>query len=241
MVRRIGLPLLSFLALAAVAPPAQAWEAACTAAERKALAEREKRALAALREGDVRKWAEVMKAKGPALSATCRKQQVRVSPATDRCTRDEKLLVLQKQKQSLRAAAELDLDASIKAMEELQDGVSPACWIALSYPQDPEIQEYCVDQDLLELAGVNSRWVEEARWAIDAVKGEDHGDMEESDDPLVSLVCQAMVSKMRAERPKSASHFGGTALSPGSLADGAPGTFLVPGVGACTPKACIVL
>ncbi len=239
MDRNLGLRVLSFLALAALAPPARAMKEVCTGTDKASLAAREKRATAALEKGDVRKWAEVMKTEIPTLSPACRKQQARVSPATDRCTREEKLLALEKQQQSI--AADLDVEMAIVAIKELWYAVSPACWLALGYPQDRDLQTYCSDEDLLELARLNSLWPADAHWAILDARGEEPGPAEPKKEPLLSPLCQGVVSRLRAGRPSSARPVGGTPLTPERAPDLPRGTFVVPGVGACTPKECTVL
>ena len=225
---------------AALATPGAAVAQQCSPEEKRQLARRQEHAIIEMREsGSARDYVALIAA-GPSLSPACRREQARLVPASIRCTPEERSIVLQRYEEALAAVEGSDVAGVLAALEELEASVSPQCWIASNYHQDPRVQAACSDEERRVIA-------ESASPMLDAMRKGLEGDvsaLRASREIFGALgpECQAALSAASRQpgeddRPtpaeRAAFHGIGAVLGLGD------GLHVAPGIGACDPSGCV--
>ena len=172
------------------------------------------------------------------LSAACRRALEQMEPMRARCTADEKVAVLRHYQAIMQAAWSGDVMSIFSYMENLEQVLSPQCWLATNRHIDPNVQRACTPAELDHLASFAGPVV---RATARLISSGDFAPLIEIQQAALTPLSQncgnalVQLQQSKNNRPNQASRY-----QPENVIDHGGGTYSVPGSGACTPSGCMV-
>jgi hypothetical protein len=207
----------------------------CSPSDRGLIASHVQAAVEAIENGDAAQYARVLEQLMARVSPACRAAISRRSPMATRCSSTEKSVILSSYQEIMAAVWSGDLLGTLQLLEDLQDALSPSCWIALNYPQDPAVQEACSSSELTVAASSASPMIRAFKALLTSG---DYSQLIEISLDLgarLSSSCQAALARSQAIPSPS----GTQSYPPPAVLDHGGGTYSVPGLGACTSSGCM--
>lgn len=210
----------------------------CSAEDLQRAEARAERAVQALLEGDTERFVRLSRAADAKLPPACRALMVRRQPAMLKCTAEERETTLSSYVDMMTAALVGDLPHYFELAEELEESLSPACWIAVNRHQDARVVQACSEQELDTMAsgaGPMMRALEQATYTGDFIPMLQIVGLATS---ALSPACSAALSDFQRRSQMAQGPWPSPASSQvglPSVMDHGGGTFSMSGVGGCSP------
>jgi hypothetical protein len=222
---------------AATTPCYPAAPSGCSSSDQKLISSYSEAAVEALVAGDLRRYVELSRELEAKLSSDCRAALAQSEPVRGKCSAHEKEVVLSHYEAMMQAARNGDPIRVFRLFENLEESLSPPCWIALNRIQDAGVQRACSSSELNLVASTAGPFMRAAERFLTT------GDLSQTLELLQGLnarlspACGAALAQSQRQAPQAPGS-GGEYRPPGVLDHGG-GTYSVPGLGACTPSGCM--
>lgn len=213
-------------------------QSGCSASDQKLISHYSNAAVKALVSGDMERSVEVMQELDQKLSPGCLRELAQSQPVRTNCSLDEKKITLAHYEAVIQAISNADFMRMFDLVDHLEDSISRVCWIAVNYPQDAGVRQACSSSELTLIASAAGP----ARQAFKSILMA--GDFTQTVELLqalsekLSIDCQSALSRVQ-QPPPPPGRINRTQVMPGSIQDHGGGTYVMPGVGACTPSGCM--
>lgn len=212
----------------------------CSAADQQRAEARAARAMEALLEGDAERFVRLSRAADAALPPACRAAAARRQPAMFKCTREERKTTLSRYTEMMNAALSGDLQRYFVLVQDLENSLSPDCWIAVNRHQDSRVVEACSDRELDTMAAATRAVMRAMEQAISTgdfapmIQIAQRATSDLSPECSASIVAfQQRMQQMPGPMPAASQ------MRMPSVMDHGGGTYSMSGVGACSPSGCV--
>ena len=208
----------------------------CSAADQGIITSDSQAAVEALVAGDLAQYQTLLLGLDAKVSRGCRAVLNQSQPARVKCSSAEKKIVISSYQQMMTAFYNLDILGMLRLSQNLENSLTPACWIAVNYPQDASVQQACSVSELnfvASKAGPVMRATERFMTTLDATEA-----MTIAQDMSAKLTPNCNSALARIRQPPDGGGGGGGMPAPANVYDHGGGTYSVSGVGACTPSDC---
>ncbi len=192
----------------------------------------------ALVAGNLDRYRQLQRDLPAKLSPPCRKLLDRLEPVRVQCTADEKDEVLGHYQSVMEAAWNGDVMGLLSELQDLEETVSPQCWLATNRHTDPRVQNACSAIELDHMASFAGPILRATSRMLEAG---DLGPILQLGQALVaplSSACSSAVARLQ-QQVQASSTSPAKRYQPANILDHGGGTYSSPGLGACTPSGCM--
>lgn len=216
----------------------------CSAADRKFITTYSSAAVQALVQGNLERSTALAQELERKLSPRCLVELAELQPMRTKCSTQEKKLVLSGYEEVIEATLSADIARIFDRLEELEASISEECWIAVNYPQEAGVRQACSSSELTTIASAATP----SRKAFKAAMVT--GDLSQIYQVLqllsaaLSQDCQTALTQAQAkaqaiQNKRYPTYGSARPAMPDIIQDHGNGTYVMPGVGACTNTDCM--
>lgn len=235
--RFVEMGALALVALALLSIPTSSRGQGCTADEQERITVVQHAAILRLQDYDLAGHQALLESLDAALSASCRAELNRIYPARTRCTTLEREAAITRLHRVVIAAAAGEAGRVLDALSAIDDAVSEECWLALNYSTRAAVHASCDSSERAFLARASRPALTALHIAYHTGDRGPAAEVADAMDSNVTEDCRTAVQAVHAATEGGPAAAGTPAVS--NVYDHGNGTYSVPGVGACTPSACM--
>ena len=210
---------------------------ACSPTDQELISNYSRATLGALMASDLARYRKLSRELPGKLSPACRTILSQVEPMRVKCTEEEKETVLEHYQAVLQAALGMDAMGALEQMQDLEESLSPPCWLAVNRHVDPRVQNACSAAELDHLATFAGPVLRATAQALSTYDPAPLLQLVQAATALLSPNCTNALARFQQEVQRSPNR--ARQYEPSNVLDHGGGTYSVPGLGACTPSGCM--
>lgn len=216
-------------------------QSGCSASDQKLISTYSSAAVEALVAGNLERSIALSQQLDQKLSPGCLKELARSEPVRSNCSVDEKKIALTHYEGVIEATLRSNIARVFALLDDLEQSLSQKCWIAVNYPQDAEVQQACSSSELTLIASAAGPARQALKRAMMTGDVSDTFQLLQQLSARLSGDCQTALAQAQAKAQQKQQYPGGSPRPqmPDAIQDHGNGTYVMPGVGACTNNGCM--